>query len=245
MTPYTKKFEVFTHDVDQKGIARPSSVLRYLQEAASHQMLACKPSYEELFNNHMAFIVTRVAVTIHKPLYRYDKLLVSTWPCESKGVTFNRCYQIERDGEVVVTASSKWALMDPVSHAFIKISEVDFSNYSFGAKIDQEKLSFRVPKEEMILCGAHTVRYSETDLNCHMNNTNYPDLFSECLPELKDCYVSSFAIHYAAEVVQEDTFSIYRSPLETEDEELVYYMQGKLGDKICTNAKFGLKKVVD
>lgn len=243
MTPYIKDFEVFTHDVDQRGIARPSSILRYLQEAASHQMLACKPSYEDLFKDHKAFILSRIAVTVNKPLYRYEKLRVSTWPCESKGVTFHRCYQIVRDGEIVVTASSKWGLVNPITHAFIKISEVDFSNYAYNEPIDQENLSFRIPKEDLILCGAHTVRYAETDQNCHMNNTNYPDIFSDCLDEKKDCYVSSFAIHYATEAVEGDTFSIYRSSLKKEQDEHVYYMQGRIGHKVCTNARFGLTKV--
>jgi medium-chain acyl-[acyl-carrier-protein] hydrolase len=207
---YTEQFEVYSHDVDARGIARPSSILRYMQEAANHQMRDEKPSYAELFREGKAFLLSRIAVETFSPLMQYDKLIVSNWPAGGKGATFYRCYRIERAGQCVARGLGVWALVDTRTRRLYRVGEVSFPNYTQGALVPVDGLRFRLP-EEMEAAGAHEVAYHETDLNRHLNNTHYPDLLLDCLPERDTHYVAGFSIHFLAEAPLGERLTVYRS----------------------------------
>ena len=212
---YTEQFAVYSHDVDAHGIARPSSVLRYMQEAANHQMRDEKPSYEELFSQGKAFLLSRIAVKTFAPLMQYDKIRVENWPVDGKGAAFYRCYRIERGGQCVAQGLGVWALVDTCTRRLYRVGEVSFPNYTSGEMIPVEGLRFRLP-EEMEAVGTHEVAYHETDLNRHLNNTHYPDLLLDCLPERDTHYVADFSIHFLAEAPLGERLTVYRSAaLET------------------------------
>ena len=208
---YTEHFEVSSHDVDPNGIIRPSSVLRYMQEAANHQMRDEKPSYMDLFNEGKAFLLSRIAVHTFEPLHQYDHIDVVNWPADGRGATFYRCYRIECNGHPIAQGLGIWALVDTHTHRLYRVGEVSFPNYTTGDLVQVEGLRFRLP-EELERVGTHTVCYHETDCNRHLNNTNYPDLLLDVLPERDTHYISDFSIHFIAEAPLGEELTFYRSP---------------------------------
>lgn len=81
---YEASFEINTHDIDFNDNLTPSNLLKYLNEAGNMQMRARRPSYEEFFEQGLAFIVTRNTIEIYDSLHKYDKFTVQTWPCPSR-----------------------------------------------------------------------------------------------------------------------------------------------------------------
>ena len=68
----------------------------------------------------------------------------------------------------------------------------------------------RIPNElKLSLVGEYTVRYSDTDLNHHINNTNYPDLFFNYLPSPEAKLVKSIAISYINDAKIGDNLKFY------------------------------------
>ena len=108
-------YSVYAHDADSRGIMRSGAYTKYMQEAANQQLRYEKPSYYELFDSGLAFILSRIHIKIYKPLRRYDDFESLTWCCPSKGVVFQRCYEIKKDNEVYAQANSAWALILPLS----------------------------------------------------------------------------------------------------------------------------------
>ena len=210
---YTEHFEVSSHDVDRFDVARPGSVLRYMQETANHQMRDQKPSYMDLFREGKAFLLSRMAVTTHLPLHSYDKIDVQTWPVVSRGATFDRCYRIERGGQCVAEGQAVWALVDVNTHKLYRVTDVDLSNYVHGPLVPVPGLRFQTP-DGMPRVGEHTVAYYETDVNSHLNNTVYPDLLLDFLPAHDGRTVADFSIHFRAEARLHETLSFYRSDPE-------------------------------
>ena len=98
-----------------------------------------------------------------------------SWACPSKGVSFIRSYEIERDGEIICEAVSSWALVSVSDKKLIRVDDVDTGNYYTDEPIKTEHpMRIRIPSAlPMTLVGEYTVRYSDTDINGHVNNTNY------------------------------------------------------------------------
>lgn len=245
MMLFEKEYTVTSHDTDSKNVIKPSELLRYLQDTANSQMKAEKPSYDELHANGKAFIIAKISVDIFDELHKYDKLTVRSWPCHSRGVTSTRCYDVHRDGVLVAQATSIWALIDRNNNNSL-IQMPDFeptSNYEYGEPVHCNFERFVIPKNEMKHAGNYNVTYSKIDLNGHMNNTNYPNMFFDCIPDIVHKTVVAFTINYKKEIKLGDNVEIRISEPHTNDDSTIgYYFQAINNGEISTQAYFALKQ---
>ncbi len=235
---FSEKRTVESLDTNCSSTIRPSALLRFMQEAANHNMLKCRPTYEELFQQGLAFILSRITVKCYKTIKAYDALTVETWPCESKGVTFPRSYRVLRGDEIVAEGTSMWALVDTKNHRLLKNGDIDMSNYTFGEQIDLP-IRFRIPPElDLIEVGEHTVRYSEIDCNMHMNNTNYPDMICNYIPDIENLFVREFTVSFVSEAPYKSKLSLNMAKANDED---VYYFRTVIDGKTNIEAKVSVE----
>ena len=220
---FTENRIVEVLDTNSNDTIRPSALLRFMQEAANHNMRKCRPTYEELFADGLAFILSRMSVKCYDTIHAYDELTVQTWPVYGRGVTFPRSYRILRDGKVVAEGDSTWALVDTKNRRLLKCDEIDMSSYTFDEAICLP-LRFRIPRDaQMCKVGEHEVAYSETDCNRHMNNPNYPDMICNFIPEIDKKEVREFIISFASEAPYKERLSV--EMLDAPDEDGVYYFR--------------------
>ncbi len=207
---YTYNTVVDTHDTDGAGLARPSALLKYIQEAANIQTALSTPSAEDLRDDGRYFVVTKLNLAVKEPLFPRDEITVSTWACPSKGVTFNRCGMIERDGQICATLTSAWALIDSVNGGFVRVSDVAFDFGEWESLPPSIPLKIRIPDEiPMRLLGEYTVSYRDTDVNGHMNNTVYADVLFGYLPDYVNKRLTDITINYLKEAPLGACFKIY------------------------------------
>ncbi len=209
---YTVKFTVNSHDTDMHGAATPSVILRYMQEAANLQISHSHPNASELRYEHgKAFILSRVTVNIYSDLHAEDEIEVSTWANPSEGMSFKRSAQIRRNGVIVAEMISVWALLNIETRRLCRVSDITlgFDTEPEFPEIDEPE-RLRMPSDlEPKLMGERTVYYSDIDVNEHMNNTNYPDMLLDFLPDVQDKKVYSFSIHFMNEAKMGTSFKIY------------------------------------
>lgn len=168
------------HDVDHNGVVRLSSLMKYIQSAAQTQLTLNGMSYDELRDMKRAFILSRIKMEFTEPVRAYDKLTAVTYPCESRGYSFLRCYALEKAGRTIGRAVSMWALIDTETRALVKVND-----FELGLELHEPHslaLSrFTMPGAARLV-GYYTVNYGDIDQNRHMNNTRYPDMYSNFLP---------------------------------------------------------------
>ena len=233
MNYYTKNIEVDIHDVDFNGVARTSSLMRYIQSAAQSQLTDNGLSYDTLKSRKRAFILSRIKMEFSETVRAYEKLRATTFPCDSRGFSFLRCYSLERDGNTIGKAVSVWALIDTETRALVKVSDFELGLQTYSP-LDITLTRISHPTE-MIKVGEYTVQYGNTDQNRHMNNTAYPDMFSNFLP-LENKRIRSISISYLAEAPVGDTLSVYRGYLNG-----IYYFRIQRSDgKINSEAEIEL-----
>lgn len=222
---FSENFTVNSHLCDANGIARPTAVISFMQEAANIQLRTYGPSADELRANGQAFVLSRIGVGVYAPLYAYKTYTMQTWSCESRGFSFYRCHRLLDGDEVLAEAVSVWALIDIVNKKPLRTTE-------FHPNFDHEEiLDFEVPSRIRITAdalsevGEHTVRYSETDINRHMNNTVYADMLCNFI-DMTDRRATRININYFNEAplgekltvcLEEAEDSIYRFRTLRED----------------------------
>ncbi len=208
---WTEEYRINSHGCDCNGFVKPSEVLRYMHETANMQLLNCGPSNEELRADNKAFILSKVNMSIYDTLRAYDKIKVETWACESRGVSFNRCSRMYRGDDLVAEMLVVCALVDIETKQLCRVADVQFGFDAEDTVLELDAPGrIRIPAGlELALRGEHTVTYSQTDMNMHLNNTNYLDLFCDYLPNMKHKRVITVSINYSAEAPLGSTLKVY------------------------------------
>jgi len=213
---WEEKFKVRFHDTDSNEILGASQTFKYIQEAAMRQLHAQKPTYTELLRQGKAYLLSGIRVEMYHPVYAYEEIIARSWACSSKGVSFIRSYEIEREGEIVCEAVSSWALVSTTDKRILKVDEIDTSNYFMDEAIKTEHpLRIRIPNAlPMTLVGEYTVTYRDIDVNRHMNNTNYADMLCSCIPDMNQLRIKSIGINYTSEATLNEELKIYMSKID-------------------------------
>ena len=206
------KFRVPTvvniHDVDYNGIAKTSSIMRYIQTAAQNQLTENGMSYDQLKEKRRAFILSRFKLEVAKPIRAYTPLVAVSYPCESRGYSFLRCYELLEDGIAVAKAISVWALVDTDTHALVRVNDFRLDLPTLPP-LDLALGAMKLPSE-LIDVGGYGVHYGDVDQNRHMNNTKYPDMYSNYLP-LEGRMIKSISISYVNEASIGDKMRVQRA----------------------------------
>lgn len=241
---FAKKYETMTVDAGFNSTIKISDIWRYLQETACYHMKSEGPSYSELFGKGLSFILSRMNMEIYRPLYEFEKITVETWAIDGRGAAFSRCYRIlDEKGDVVLAASSVWALVDVNSKKLIKSEDVGIS-YGSDEPLELSLPSrLRINKEfQFNKVGEKTVMFSDIDCNGHMNNCNYPGMLCDYIPDIPENTVSAISINFISEAPFKSVISIERAEEGLEDAK-EYYFKTYIDGKTNVEAMIKVKKI--
>lgn len=225
---YTQEYTVLSHDTGHNGEVHPSALCRYLQETADAQMRAQGPTYRELIAQGYSFVLSRINVQLYTPLCAYDRLTVRTWAYNPpRGVSFERYYQLYREDTLVGEGASVWALLDLNTQSLCRVGTVEL-HYAEDKPLPLAT-HFRLPATLWEEAGTRTVRYSDVDVNNHMNNTRYPDMLCDFLPDIDNRRVTGIQIHYVSEAPLGETLTVFRAVTE-EDGHPVWWFETRRAD---------------
>lgn len=208
---WSGEYRVNANDVDRNNVVSASNLLRYMQDAANSQMEADGPSYMELMNKGLSFVLSRIHVSSYRPLYPHDRVTVQSWACESRGAQFYRCYQVLRDGVIVAEGVSVWALCSMKDKKIHRVNEFEL-HYGQDEMLELDlPQRFRIPEDvRLTLTGERTIEYADVDMNGHMNNTRYPDILCSFLStDMRGQRVISMGISFLSEAPLGETLKFY------------------------------------
>ena len=207
---YIERYKTRWHDTDAERTVRPTQLLVYMQETSNRHMLSCGMGLDELRDTKgLAFILSKIKLTLHKPLYASEEIEVETWTAGSRGFGFLRFYRILRGEEVIAECETTWALVGLEDKKLYRVDAFDFG-FSDDPAIDVGlPQRFRVPKnEELTSLGERRIVYSDLDYNMHMNNTRYADMLCDFLPIEKIPSIRGISLVYLHEAHFGDTVDL-------------------------------------
>lgn len=214
MTIYENTYPVDSRELDPWGNCRPSGVLGLLQEAATGAAAALHASHGEMLEKYQVFwMLARVWYTLSRPLGWRDQIAIQTWHRGARGASSYRDFDLFLDGEPVGEAVSLWVLADARTRKLARVSGLEeFQGTDGGERCKKRTLSKLVLPPDMSPAGERTFRYSDLDMNGHVNNAKYADYVCDALhmEELgPDRFVSSLQVGYQAECRAGETVSLF------------------------------------
>ena len=242
---YSRKFTTKWHDTDANRIVTTSKILMYMQETGN---LQCKdfgnPLDEMRDEKGQGFILGSISLKVFKPIYAYEDIEVFTWCKETRGFSFLRYFEIVRDGEVVASASSTWALVDINNKTLVRGDESMDKFYPIDAPMDESILlkKVRIKRDAPLTqIGERRIMFSDIDYNMHMNNTKYPDMVFDFLPERESSYISEIALSYAKEAAYGDTLGVYLGEVDADG--YIEVVTKNSADERCLECRVKLEKI--
>jgi acyl-CoA thioesterase FadM len=214
------------HDTDATLSVRPSQLLVYMQEMAFCHLNSAGRNLDDLrFKEGLAFILTRLTLKFYHPIHPAERIVASTWVSEGRGVNFPRFFRLQKeDGTVCAEGASSWVLLDLNTHLPVRTSSFD---YGFTP---EEPLPFATPRrfalpDDMVEVGQRKIVYSDIDYNGHMNNTRYPDMICDYLPEGTVPRIHTMHLEFAREAAFGSTLRVLRGERMSEEGDTVYLVQ--------------------
>lgn len=214
---FTQHYTIKWHDTDANRIVRPSALVTYLQETANNHVTYTGLSLDEMRDRYgLAFILGGLSVRVYKPLFSEDCIEVQTWTCGEKGFRHNRCFRVLSEGETIAEATSQWALINLQDGSLVKVEDMPY-HIEPDPPIALPDLPPRLrmsPLFEMEEAGERRIVYSDIDYNGHMNNTRYPDMLCDFLPEMRQNRVMGMVLSYRKEAAFGHTLRVFRQKTE-------------------------------
>ena len=182
-TFYEMNLRVDSRDVDLFNQCRPSAVLGVMQEAATQAALSLGVSGPEILKKYNClWMVTRSWVELDAPLRWNDPITVKTWHRGASGASTYRDFDFYRDGRPIGQATSIWVMVDVDEHKLFRMKQLtEFQGTDGGDLCKSVRLRRVALPEQFDGRVRRDLRYSDTDINGHVNNIHYADFACDSL----------------------------------------------------------------
>ena len=179
---HTITFPVTALHADCFGRAKPSSLLRFAQDAAESHCHLLGTDWDTMAKKNYFWAVIRQRMEITRLPNTGETVTVKTWPMPTTRVAYPRATEgFDEAGNSLFKVISLWVIMDMDSRAMVLPgkSGVDVAGTSFGTEL-------KAPGGLSSGGGScHTQRpvsFCDLDVNGHMNNTRYLDWLCDLRP---------------------------------------------------------------
>ena len=208
---YIKEIEVSPVAVDQFGRLKASRMLAYLQEVAGDHSAILGTDQKALTDKNLFWAVIRHRVQITRLPGSGEKLRLETWPMPTTRTAYPRStIAYDERGNECFRSISLWILMDAGTRSMVLPgkSGVQVSGLLRGCELQTP--SSMLPRE-MGEMEERIVRYTDLDINGHMNNCRYLDWIEDLLPSKfhESHELREFTLCYMSEVRENEPVQLH------------------------------------
>ena len=204
MVVYECEYMVDSRDIDPWYHCRPSGLMGMLQEAATQAACALHVSRDEMLERYNSFwMLARLWYRLDVPLSWGDTVHIRTWHRGGRGASSYRDFDLFVNDAPVGEAVSLWVLANAQTHKLVRMAGIEEFQGTDGGALCKTRLlnKVRMPPD-MTCAGTRSFRYSDLDVNGHVNNVRYADIVCDALHLERmgaERFVSSLQVGYQAE----------------------------------------------
>lgn len=235
------------YEVDAHNRVFLPNLWKYLQETAWNHANHIGIGYSDLSRNDFFWVLSRLAIEINEYPAWENKIRVKTWLLESSRLFAFRDFSImKEDGRIIGGAKSAWVVLNMKTRKPQRIEpflrELKPLPNQHGAEAVLDKLPApSTPDGETFF----TVRYSDLDLNLHVNNSRYIEWILDSYSfEMNQTHqISSLEINFLAESNCGDELSVRSEGLNDSQLTFLHTMVRKSDGRELCRARVRWKKV--
>ena len=212
---YTETMTVMNADADFRSLLKPSALLRYVEQVSADHARTFGMT-DQFFKDHgVAFLVGKQALKFDRVPQRAEKLTLLTRVEASRRGSVKRITTVtDAEGKQVAMVDCRWIVVSLAENRILR--EPGWTVDGFWNETVEGELPLQLHKcrEGLTSAGEWTARYSQCDLNGHLNNAFYLDLVCDALPldVVRKGPVTFASINYHREVPMGETVEVFYAP---------------------------------
>jgi acyl-ACP thioesterase len=177
---HTESFVIRVLENDSNRALFPRSLCDFLQEAADRHVVLLGVTVEQLQERSLTWVLSRLRLRIQRLPAKAERLTVRTWHAGIDRLFSLRDYVVtDAEGAPVASAITAWLAFDLAARKPIRVQGV------FKAEASSLPRAMEVRLDRLPGCGPPasecpiTVRWSDLDINRHVNNSRYAEWLVE------------------------------------------------------------------
>lgn len=220
-TVYTRSFEIHSFDTNTHGVLGMPMVFNYLQDIAGDHADRLAFGYDDLNARNQFWVLSRMYVQMDARLPWHRKLQITTWPRGTEKLFAIRDFVLaDEAGQQLGFATSYWLIVDREKRRPQRVDQLahEVADPERPPVYDQPLEKLPGPNEGY-KTPVFQVRYSDLDLNVHVNNAKYVQWAMDAYPlefHLKH-HAHSIEVNYLHESLPGDEVSIQSQCADEED----------------------------
>ena len=209
---YQKSYVVSNNDVDKYFRLKIPAIFRYFQDVALLATESKGVDSISLSKRNIDWVITRMTVQIKRLPKCDEEIVVCTHPGKDMAMLYPRYFYImDAKGEIIVSSSSIWALIDNSTRKVIVDRDVisKLPPESYDCQPDLPEKLAESPNKRFV--EKRTIHYSDLDFNSHMNNVRYVELLMDVHDTaFYDAHsVKRITLNYMRELKEKEAVDVY------------------------------------
>ncbi|MGQ1945966.1 acyl-[acyl-carrier-protein] thioesterase [Geofilum sp. OHC36d9] len=233
MSSYKHQLKVASFDLTTAGTISIPAILRGMQQAAHEHASVLGVGYHQLKQQNIFWVLHAITLEIKKLPTMDETCIIETWPrCLDKLLT-SRDFTISNGTEDYVKATSQWLMVNSETKRLVRpaphLTNMPFEpdHKAIPESIEQpETFNYSSP------CEIRKVRYSDLDINRHVNNTRYVEWLLDTLHDQMPTSIpiKKITLHYLSEFTEGEDAAIHcRTNNESDIKMALIHTNGKAG----------------
>ncbi len=212
---YNEPIETKYFDEDATQKVAFHILLKHFSEAAAQDARNLSFGFEDLKDQNIVWIIARMQIEQAKAVQHGQKLNLKTWHAHSDKLLSRRDFIItDEAGQTVVKGASWWLLMDITKRKIVRATQDLIDKNPKTPDFIIQEAQYPNPKLQDMAPVKTTpiiARYSDMDINNHVNNTNYIAWAAESVPQdvLDTKIITKFMINFKNESKAGDKITAY------------------------------------
>ena len=243
---YEIKRIIQAHEVDFTNRLRMDSLFIQLQDTAASHADTVNLGYKALVEHNLAWMLSWAKVEIAAYPKFAEEIRISTWPKKKYKLYSLRDFYIhDINGKIICRATTAWLPINMKSKRIIDTSglpaPIDYLESESAIDELPQKISGQGNKE---LIFSKRMKYTDLDLNQHVNNIRYIELIMDSFSKEKyeNSFLKSIAVNFVSESKYDDEIEIYKSKEAATDSDVIDGVN-KVNSKAVFQANLGWERL--
>ncbi|MDL2290331.1 acyl-[acyl-carrier-protein] thioesterase [Paludibacteraceae bacterium OttesenSCG-928-F17] len=230
-------FTIDAYVTDFRGKATLPMISSFILQVATKHAEERGFGYSAMTAANRAWVLSRLVIEMFEYPEKEDELIVKTWVADVNKLFTERCVSFEyADGKKVGFARTIWAAIDMNTRRPMNVLELGgLADYKTDNGLPIEGAKKIHSLKDVESTGKFTIRYSDIDINGHLNSMKYiehfVDMFDMEMFKAKEIY--RFEINYINEAHFGTRLKLYKK----EEAENVYVLEMKSDDAVISSCR--------
>jgi len=212
---YENKWVIQAHEVDFTNRLRIDSLFIQLQDTAAAHADKLNLGYSALVKHNLGWVLSWAKVEIISFPEFGNEIRIRTWPKKKyKLYSLRDFYIYDKNGQIIIRATTAWLPINIKSKRIIDTSGLPAPiNYQeTESAIDEMPHKIQAQNNRTFIFSKH-MRYTDLDLNRHVNNIRYIELIMDSFPKkhYENFQLENISINFVSESAYDDELEIYKS----------------------------------